>query len=71
MDDRLHTKEKNQLQSGKGEKTYEPIEEKAPTENAKNDSDSTVSSVPDHMDFPNDEPGPHLYEIFHDLEIDF
>ncbi len=58
LDGQLHTTEKNPLQSGKGEKTYEPIEEEIPAENAENDSDSTLSSVPDHMDFPNDEPGP-------------
>ncbi len=58
LDGQLHATEKNPLQSGKGEKTYEPIEEETPAENAENDSDSALSSVPDHMDFPNDESGP-------------
>ncbi len=38
--------------------TYQPIEEETPAENAENYSDSALSSVPNHMDFSNDEPGP-------------
>lgn len=46
------------MQSGKGEKNYEPIEEEIPVDDSGNDSDSALSSVPDHIDFPNQEPSP-------------
>ena len=58
LDGQLYITEKNPLQLGKGEKNYEPIEEETPAENAENDSDSALSSLPDHMNFSNDEPGP-------------
>ena len=58
LDGQLYTAEKNPLKSGKGEKTYELIEKKTLAENAENDNDSAFSSVPDRIDFPNDEPSP-------------
>ena len=53
MNDQPYTPEKNQIQSGKGEKNYEPIEEKKPIEDVGNDSDLALSSVPDYIDFSN------------------
>ena len=65
LDSQLHTTEKNPLQSGKGEKPYEPIEEETPSENAKYDIDSALSSVPDHMNFHNNERSPSTRRLQH------
>ncbi len=58
FDGQLHTTKKNLLKSCKEEKTYEPIEKETPAENGENDSDWASSSVPDQMNFFNDEPSP-------------